>query len=82
MDGIKTVVTDGGRVVLPAPLRKALGLSIGDEVMITLEDDSLRITTLARAVTRAQALVRRYVKPGRSLSGELLRERRRESRRG
>ena len=82
MNGIRTVVADGGRVVLPAALRKALGVSVGDEVMITLEDDGLRITTLAKAVTRAQALVRRYVKPSRSLSRELLRERRREARRG
>ena len=48
MNGIKTVVADGGRVVLPAALRKALGVSVGDEVMITLEDDGLRITTLER----------------------------------
>ena len=64
-----------------AALRKALGVSVGDEV-ITLEDDGLRIMTLAKAVTRAQALVRRYVKLARSLSRELLRERRREARRG
>ena len=81
MDGIKTAVGQGGRVVLPAAFRKALGIDVGDEVILTLEDNSLRITTAAMAVKRSQALVRQYVKRPRSLSSELLRERRREAKR-
>ena len=79
MAGVKTAVGEGGRVVLPSAFRKALGVKVGDEVIMTLEDDGLRITTTAMAVKRSQALVRRYVKRTRSLSGELRRERRREA---
>jgi bifunctional DNA-binding transcriptional regulator/antitoxin component of YhaV-PrlF toxin-antitoxin module len=80
MNGIKTSIGEGGRVVLPAVYRKALGVGVGDDVMVTLEDDGLRITTLAKALVRSQSLVKRYVKGKRSLSSELLRERRREAR--
>lgn len=79
MNGIKTSIGDGGRVVLPSAYRKALGLGVGDEVVVTLDDDGLRITTLAGAVERSQALVTRYVGGRRSLSRELRRERRREA---
>ena len=82
MDGVKTSVGEGGRVVLPSAYRRALGVRVGDEVVVTLEDDGLRIMTLAKAVERAQALVKRFVKSRRSLSRELLRERRREASRG
>ena len=81
MDEVKTSVGEGGRVVLPSAFRKALGVNVGDEVILTLEDDGLRITTAAMAVKRSQALVKRYVKRTRSLSAELLRERRREAQR-
>lgn len=82
MEGIKTSIGEGGRVVLPAAFRRALGVHVGDDVIMTLEDDGLRITTAAKAVKRAQALVKRYVKPARSLSKELLAERRSEAKRG
>jgi len=66
-------------VVLPSAYRKALGVGVGDEVVVTLEDDGLRIMTLAAAVARSQALVSHYVSGRRSLSRELRRERRREA---
>jgi AbrB family looped-hinge helix DNA binding protein len=69
-------VNENGRVVIPAPFRKALGINIGDEVVLRIEDDELRITTLKRRIQRAQRLVRKHVKPGRSLVDELIAERR------
>jgi len=39
-------VNENGRVVIPAPFRKALGINIGDEVVLRIEDDELRITIL------------------------------------
>ena len=77
----KTKMGAGGRVVIPSEYRKALGLKIGDDVLLVLEDHGLRITTPAEAVTRAQALVRRYVGKGRSLSDELIKHRRGEAKR-
>jgi bifunctional DNA-binding transcriptional regulator/antitoxin component of YhaV-PrlF toxin-antitoxin module len=66
-------------LVLPSAYRRALGVGVGDEVVVTLEDDGLRIMTLGAAVKRSQALVSRYVSGRRSLSRELRRERRREA---
>jgi AbrB family looped-hinge helix DNA binding protein len=69
-------VNENGRVVIPAPFRKALGIKIGDEVVLRMVDDELRITTLKRRIQQAQRLVRKHVKPGRSLVDELIAERR------
>jgi AbrB family looped-hinge helix DNA binding protein len=69
-------VNENGRVVIPAPFRKQLGINIGDEVVLRIENDELRITTLKRNLDRAQRLVRKHVKPGTSLVDELIRERR------
>lgn len=69
-------VNENGRVVIPAAFRKALGIKVGDEVVLRLEDDELRITTLRRRVQQAQQRVRRYIKSGRSLASELIAERR------
>ena len=69
-------VNQNGRVVIPASFRKALGINVGDEVVLRIEDDELRITTLRRRIQRAQESVRRYVKPGESLVDELIAERR------
>jgi len=73
-------VNENGRVVIPASFRKALGISIGDEVLLRIEDDELRITTLKRRLERARRLVRKHVKPGTSLVDELIAERREAAR--
>ena len=44
-----------------------------------LDETGLHIYTPAQAVARAQDLVRRYIPEGRSLSGELISERREEA---
>ncbi len=73
-------VNENGRVVIPASFRKALGINIGDEVVLRMEDDELRITTLKRRVERAQRLVRKHVKRSMSLVDELIAERREAAR--
>lgn len=79
MSTIRTRVGKGGRVVIPAEYRKSLGLKPGDEVLLVLEKDEVRLVTLRQAVERAQSLVRRYVPRNRSLVDELLEERREEA---
>lgn len=72
----RTRVNENGRVVIPASFRKALGINVGDEVVLRIEDNELRITTLKRRLERAQRLVRKHVKPGTSLVDEFIAERR------
>jgi AbrB family looped-hinge helix DNA binding protein len=74
-------VNENGRVVIPAEFRKLLGINAGDEVVLRMEDDELRITTLKRRIERAQRLVRKHVKPGTSLVDELIAERREAAKR-
>ncbi len=69
-------VNENGRVVIPASFRKALGINAGDEIVLQIKDDELRIMTLKRRIQRAQESVRRHIKPGRSLVDELIAERR------
>ena len=72
-------IAQGGRIVIPADYRKALGLRTGDEVMIRLEDGEIRIRSLDAGIRRAQQLVRRVVPADRSLVDELIEERRSEA---
>ncbi len=69
-------INENGRVVIPASYRKALGIKAGDEVILRMEDDELRITTMKRRLERARRRIRQYVKPGVSLADELIAERR------
>jgi AbrB family looped-hinge helix DNA binding protein len=79
MNTVSTKIADGGRVVIPVEYRRALGLEIGDEVILRLEDGELRIMTRAESVKRAQQNVRKYVKGRRSLVDELIADRRMEA---
>ena len=74
-------VNENGRVVIPASYRRALGIKAGDEVILRMEDDELRITTMKRRLERARRSIRQYVKPGVSLADELIAERREAAKR-
>ncbi len=67
-------------MVIPASFRKRLGIRAGDEVVLQIQGDELRITTLKRNMERAQRLVRKHVKAGTSLVDELIAERREAAR--
>ena len=71
-----------GRVVIPAAVRESLHLRQGERLMVVVEEGAVRLLTVSQAVREAQAIVRKYVQPGRNLVDELLRERRAEARRG
>lgn len=72
-------MSEGGRVVIPAEIRQALGIKEGDLVYWDLVDGEARLSTRAARLRRAQALVRRHVPEGVSLSDELIAERRTEA---
>lgn len=73
---VMTKLGEGGRLVIPADYRKALGVDTGDELVLILEENSLRVLTPREGIRRAQALVRSYIPEGRRLSDELVDERR------
>ncbi len=79
MSDLVTRIGPGGRVVLPAAYRRALGLEAGDRVVLVLGEDAITVLSPGKALARAQEVVRRYVPQGTSLSSELIAERRREA---
>lgn len=79
MSFIRARVNEGGRVVIPAEFRKALGIGPGDEVILRLENGEIRLMTVEQSVRRAQQLFREFMPPGRMLSDELIAERRAEA---
>lgn len=70
---------ENGRVVLPVSLRKALGLTKGDKVLIEAEGDRVVLTTARLRRKRAQEIARRYAHPGISVVDEFLQEKRFEA---
>ena len=72
-------VGEGGRVVIPAPYRRALGVDDDDYLQLRLEGDEVRIVSRDAAIRRVQELVAKYVPPDVNLVDELIAERRREA---
>jgi bifunctional DNA-binding transcriptional regulator/antitoxin component of YhaV-PrlF toxin-antitoxin module len=69
----------GGRLVIPAAFRTALGMKPGDRLTMRLEGNELRVYTQREGIRRAQELVRKYIPEGVSLVDELIAERRAEA---
>jgi AbrB family looped-hinge helix DNA binding protein len=81
MAKVMTKLGEGGRLVIPADYRKALGVDTGDELVLILEDQSIRVVTPQEGIQRAQAIIRSYLPEGEGLrlSDELIADRRRDS---
>jgi AbrB family looped-hinge helix DNA binding protein len=77
----RTQLKKGGRLVIPARLRKALQIEAGDEVVLRLEKGSLRLIPLHQVVSLVQEAVHKYIPEGVSLVDELIQARRAEAKR-
>ena len=70
-------IIDGGKMVIPAAMRRKMGIGRGDTVIVELTPDGeLRVRPQAAAITRAQAIVSGFANSGESLAAALIRERR------
>jgi bifunctional DNA-binding transcriptional regulator/antitoxin component of YhaV-PrlF toxin-antitoxin module len=72
-------IDSAGRLLVPAPFRKALEVQAGDEVNLMLKGGVLEVRSLNAAIREAQALVRRHVSKRKSLVKELIKDRRQEA---
>jgi AbrB family looped-hinge helix DNA binding protein len=78
----KARLSANGRIVIPANIRKELGLKSGDTILMEAEDGTLRIESVPTRIARIQRAFAHLVKPGGPLaSDELIAERREEARR-
>ena len=76
MEVYHATVQDHGRVVIPAEVRQALGLTRGAGLVLQVRDGAVVITGRPAAVRRFQAVVRAKVPGGDSLADELIADRR------
>lgn len=60
-------VAGNGRMILPASVRKAMGLHGDTKVILTIEDDQVRLSPIAHGLSRAQALYREHAKQARTI---------------
>ena len=71
-----------GRLVLPAAVRKALGLKPGSRLILSVEGQVVKLTPMREAIRKAQAILAPYrPKDGRLVSDELVADRHEEYRR-
>lgn len=69
-------ITEGGRIVIPSRMRKALGIDRGDAVWLAVEDGELRVRPARSALRRIQAQLQDAGKVTRHASAELIADRR------
>jgi AbrB family looped-hinge helix DNA binding protein len=79
MQSQRVKLIEGGKLIIPAPMRRALGIGPGDTVTVEVDDGELRIRSLNAAVQRARAILRRHVPEGQSLVDDLIADRRAEA---
>ncbi len=77
----KIAMSANGRIVIPAPIRKALGIKPGEMLAMDVQDGVLRIESFDRQLERIQDEIIGLVGRERSLADELIAERREEARR-
>jgi AbrB family looped-hinge helix DNA binding protein len=69
----------GGRLVIPAEIRRELGLQEGEPVVMRVENGELRIWSLSEGIRRVQERMKPHIIPGQSVVDELIAERRAEN---
>lgn len=74
-------VSEGGRVVIPAPIRRSLDLSEGDTVVWDLHNGDVYLSTRKKQLEKARALFQKCTPPGTQphLVQDFLNERRSEA---
>ncbi len=79
MFAARVTLSQGGRVLVPVEMRKALGMEIGDELLMKVENQELKIFNLQHAIQEAQDLMAQYNPKKKSLSAEIIKDRRDEA---
>jgi AbrB family looped-hinge helix DNA binding protein len=70
-------IIDGGKMVIPAEMRRRMGVERGDTVVVEMTPEGeLRVRSLSAAIKQAQTIVRGFVRNRESLAEDLIRERR------
>ena len=77
----RSKIDKSGRIVLPAELRTALGVGVGDSVLVVQDGKSVEIVTPQQALRQAQEYFIKLAPRGVSMVDELIQEHREEAER-
>jgi AbrB family looped-hinge helix DNA binding protein len=72
-------LVSGGRLQLPAEVRRELGLTDGDQVVMRVVDGELHVRPRRDVLKRIQAMLQPYAPHGGSVADELIADRRAEA---
>ncbi|MDD2802078.1 MAG: AbrB/MazE/SpoVT family DNA-binding domain-containing protein [Methylococcales bacterium] len=78
MSSLITQVSAGGRIVIPAEIRRKMDIHSGDQVVLTYHDGELHIATRKQRLQQAKDIVKACVSDI-SLANQLVAERRAEA---
>jgi len=70
MNEYRVKMSENGRILIPAALRRQLHIEPGEELVIHVDDNELHLYSLKYSLKKAQNLVRKHAK-NKSLINEL-----------
>ncbi|HZQ37309.1 MAG TPA: AbrB/MazE/SpoVT family DNA-binding domain-containing protein [Dehalococcoidia bacterium] len=79
MKPVRVKVGEGGRIVIPAEFRKAIGVRNGDVLILSLKGNELHLFTVAEAVRQAQEVFSKYLPEEHAIVDEFIADRRAEA---
>ena len=79
MDAQRVRIVEGGKLVIPAAIRRELGIMTGDTVLVEVDGGEIRVRSMTQAVNRARAILRRHIPDTIDLADELIADRRHEA---
>jgi AbrB family looped-hinge helix DNA binding protein len=71
MFAYKTSIGENGRIIIPAKIRKEVGLAIGQGVIINVDHGEIKISSYHARLKNIQAVVKSYTKGKLSLVEKL-----------
>ncbi|HEV7159396.1 MAG TPA: AbrB/MazE/SpoVT family DNA-binding domain-containing protein [Caulobacteraceae bacterium] len=74
-------VVEGGKIVIPAALRRKHGFGVGDTLVVEDRPEGVTVRSLDEVIGAAQAIVAKFVPANVSLVDDLIAERRSEAER-
>ncbi len=79
MDTYTTRLEKSGRILIPAAVRRRLGLSQGASVLVKVEESgALQVASRSQSLAKVREEIRKYIPAHRDLVEELIQDRREE----
>ncbi|MEP9388834.1 AbrB/MazE/SpoVT family DNA-binding domain-containing protein [Mesorhizobium sp. KR9-304] len=78
---VRATVGEGGRLVIPAEMRKVMGIKTGDTLILKVTDDELTAVSQLVSIRKVQKRLAPYKRPGENAVDEFLADRKDEQRR-